>query len=93
MKSTFTAQEVAQIQKLLQEAANEPPESFETEAVIGMLSGEIDTLRRQGMTDDEIASVISQGANATITADEVGRFYAPPEDPGHGPSADQVSSR
>ena len=74
-KLTFSAQELAQIQRLLREAANEPVESFETEAAMGTLSEEIDTLRRNGMTNDDIAALLTQGAGATITAEQVAQLY------------------
>ena len=84
MKTTFTAQEVAQIQRLLREAANEPEETFDTKNVVGMLSDEIEALRRQNMSDDAIAALISQGAGATVTGEEVSMFFASAEERGHG---------
>ncbi|MEO9229910.1 MAG: hypothetical protein ABI216_13345 [Devosia sp.] len=76
MKSTFTAQEVAQIKKLLQEAASEPPEMIPIEALIGNLRDEIATLRRDGISDDQIAMVITEGAGATVTGEQVTQFFA-----------------
>ena len=90
MTKSFTAQEIAQIQKLLREAAGEPAESCDTDAVVGMLSDEIETLRRQGMTDGDIAALLTQGAGATITAEQVAEFYAPPQDRAKGPSPNDV---
>lgn len=75
MKSTFTAQEVAQIKKLLQEAANEPPEMIQIEALIGSLRDEIARLRRDGISDDQIATLITQGAGATVTGQQIAQFF------------------
>jgi hypothetical protein len=75
-KSTFTAQEIEEIRRLLREAVNEPPlERREAEPEPGILTDEIAALRRQGMSDDDIASLMTQGAGVSITADEVRKLY------------------
>jgi hypothetical protein len=74
-RANFTAQEIEQIKRLLQEAADEPPEPVQTNAVIGTLSDEIETLRINGMTDDDIAAVFTQSVGATVTAEQIAKGF------------------
>ncbi|GAC1356887.1 MAG: hypothetical protein NVSMB31_17400 [Vulcanimicrobiaceae bacterium] len=63
----------------MREAAGLGPEQFPLEAFVGMISDEIETLRKQGRTDDEIARLINGSANTQITSDQIAEFYASPE--------------
>lgn len=44
-----------------------------------MISDEVETLRRQGRSDEEIARAISPNLKIVITADEIAANYASPE--------------
>ena len=74
-RTTFTAQEIEEIKRLLQEAADEPPDTFSTNAVVGTLRQAIETLRINGMADDNIAAALTQGVGATITAEQVAKVF------------------
>jgi len=52
---------------------------FPIEAFVGMISDEVETLRRQGRSDEEIAQAISTNSKIVITADEIAANYASPE--------------
>ena len=73
--TNFTPQEIEQIKRVLQEAADEPLEMVQTNAVIGTLSQEIETLRLNGMTDDDIAAMFTQSVGVTITAEQIAKLY------------------
>lgn len=73
-RTNFTAQEIEQIKRLLKEATDEPLETVPTNAAIGTLSQEIETLRLDGIADEEIAALLTQSVGATVTADQVAKF-------------------
>ncbi len=45
-----------------------------------MISDEVETLRKQGKTDEDIAELIRAHSGIEITAGEIERYYATPED-------------
>jgi transcriptional regulator len=53
---------------------------FPIEAFVGMISDEVETLRSQGRTDEEIARTISTTSKIQITGAEIASNYASPED-------------
>jgi hypothetical protein len=71
--------EAIKAQKSLREAAGLGPEQFPIEAFVGMISDEIDALRGNGKTDDEIASIIRSHSAIEISAEEIADHYASPE--------------
>ncbi len=78
MKS-YPVEQALRAQKALRDAAGLGPESFPMEAFVGMISDEIETLRSQGKTDDQIASLIEENSDIEITAEDISRNFAPPE--------------
>ena len=81
---TFTGQQAADAQTALRKALGLAPEQFPLPAFVGMVSDEIEQLRKKGQTDEQIAAVINQTiGQATITAEDIGRFYASAEERGH----------
>jgi len=78
-KAIFSPQEVAQIKKLLEEAANEPPRSSAPTAVIGMLNDKIAALASDGLNYDEIGALLTQITGATISAEQLAQCYAAPQ--------------
>lgn len=81
---TFTGKQAADAQTALRKALGLAPEQFPLPAFVGMVSDEIEQLRKQGHTDEQIALVINQTiGQAAISAADIGRFYASPEDRGH----------
>ena len=66
-------------QKALREAAGLGPEMFPIQAFVGMISDEVETLRAQGKTDEEIATLIKAHSDIRITASEIAENYASPD--------------
>ena len=58
---------------------------FSIEAFVGMISDEVETLRSQGQSDDQIAETIRANSGIEITGEQIAANYAPPDQrhPGH----------
>ncbi len=67
----------------LREAAGLPPEQFPVQAFVGMISDEIESLRKRGKTDEDIAALIRQNSSIEITPEEIAENYAAPEERRH----------
>jgi hypothetical protein len=76
---TYSVEEAIQAQKALRDMAGLAPETFPVEAFVGMISDEIEYLRKQGHSDEEIAGVITRNSKIEFTAAEIGENYASPE--------------
>lgn len=70
-------------QKALRSLAGLGPEVFAIHAFVGMISDQVESLRRQGQSDEEIASVIRSNSAIEISAAEIAAYYASPEDRHH----------
>lgn len=79
----YPVEEAIKAQRSLREAASLPPEQFPIQAFVGMISDEIESLRKRGKTDDEIATIIRQSSSIQITAAEIAENYATPEQREH----------
>jgi hypothetical protein len=66
-------------QSVLRSAAGLEPERFPVEAFIGMVSDEIEILRKQGQSDEQIAALIRQNSIIDVTPAEIEANYASPE--------------
>ena len=64
----YSLQEAVRAQAALRQMAGLGPETFPVQAFVGMISDEIEALRGQGRTDDEIAAAISAHSTVAITA-------------------------
>lgn len=80
---TYPVEEAIKAQRSLRDAAGLEPERFPIQAFVGMISDEIESLRKRGRTDDEIASLIQKNSAIEISAAELGEFYASPEERQH----------
>jgi hypothetical protein len=76
---TYPLEEALKAQRSLREAAGLAPEQFPVEAFVGMISDEIESLRKLGKSDDEIASMIESSSAIRITGAEIADNYASPE--------------
>ena len=76
----YPVEEAIKAQKSLREAAGLGPEQFPVQAFVGMISDEIESLRKRGKSDEEIASIIRQSSAIEISAAEISENYAAPED-------------
>jgi hypothetical protein len=83
---TYPLEEALKAQKSLREAAELGPEQFPIQAFVGMISDEIEALRKRGASDDEIASIIQRNSAIRISAREIAENYASHDErhqPGH----------
>ena len=80
---TVTGQQAADAQTALRKALGLPPEQFPLPAFVGMVSDEIEQLRRKGKSDTEIAMLIQNAVGVELQADDIARYYASPEERGH----------
>ena len=76
---TYSVEDAVQAQKSLRKLAGLEPEMFSVQAFVGMISDEVEQLRKLGHSDQEIARVISANSKIEITAAEIAANYAPPE--------------
>ena len=79
----YPVEEAIKAQKSLRAAAGLEAEQFPIQAFVGMISDEIESLRKRGKTDDEIASIIRDSSAIEISASEIAENYAPPEERHH----------
>lgn len=80
---TYPVEEAIKAQRSLRDAAGLEPEQFPIQAFVGMISDEIESLRKRGKTDDEIALIIRNNSAIEITAAEIAENYASPEERHH----------
>ena len=76
---TYPIEDALTAQRALRKSAGLPPEQFPIEAFVGMISDEIEVLRKQGKNDEDIARVIRENSKIQISAADIARNYAPPE--------------
>jgi alkylhydroperoxidase family enzyme len=77
---TYPIEEALRAQKAMRAAAGLAPELFSIPAFVGMVSDEIEALRKRGYTDEQIARTVSQSSTIEITAAEIAANYASPAD-------------
>jgi hypothetical protein len=77
---TYPIEEALRAQKALRAAAGLAPELFPIAAFVGMVSDEIEALRKRGYSDEQIARTVSQSSAIEITAAEIAANYASPAD-------------
>ncbi len=79
----YSLEEAMKAAKALREAAGLGPEQFPLQAFVGMISDEVESLRKRGKTDDEIAALIRSHSAIEITGEEIAASYASPEERHH----------
>ena len=79
-EKAYSIEETLSAQKALCRVAGLGPEQFPIQALVGMISDEIEMLRKRGKTDEEIAAIIRQNSSIQITSQEIAQNYAPPEE-------------
>ena len=77
---TYPLEEALKAQTGLRNAAGLEPEQFPMQALVGMMSDEIQALREQGRTDEQIARLIEASSSIQITVREIAENYATPEE-------------
>ena len=63
----------------LRNAAHLPPQEFPAAGFVGMISDEVEALRRQGKTDVEISTLIHQSSGIELSPEDLAKHYATPE--------------
>jgi hypothetical protein len=77
---SYALEEAVKAQMALRSLAGLGPEMFPLEAFVGMISDEVESLRKQGHTDDVIAAIIRTNSSIEITASEIAENYASPDE-------------
>lgn len=78
-KPKLTLEAALQAQSALRVAAGLEPETFPVAEFVGMISDEIEHLRKIGRSDDDIARIITDNSTVQITGTTITQYYAPPE--------------
>jgi hypothetical protein len=76
----YPIEEALKAQKALRALAGLGPEMFPMQAFVGMISDEVESLRKRGKSDEEIASVIRKTSSIEITGGQIAEYYASPEE-------------
>jgi hypothetical protein len=89
----YPLEEALKAQKALRAAAGLGPEMFPMQAFVGMISDEVDSLRKLGQSDEEIASVIRESSLIEITGGQIAEYYASPEERRQHEEQDSLAAR
>ena len=76
-QKSYPIEDALNAQKALRRLAGLGQEEFPVSAFIGMISDEIEVLRRQGYSDQDIAKVIRDNSPISLTAEDIAANYAP----------------
>ena len=68
----------------LREAAGLGPEMFPVQAFVGMISDEVETLRGQGRSDEEIVGLVRESSGIEISVGELRENFASAGEQGRG---------
>ena len=79
----YPLEETLKALSALRNAAGLAPEQFPIQAFVGMISDEIESLRKRGHTDADIVALIQQNSSIQITPEELAENYASPEERQH----------
>jgi hypothetical protein len=79
-ETMFTLADFLTAQKALRDASGAEEETFNVEELIGMASDEIEMLKEQGKSDDEIAALMQKSTGKTVTGANVKEYYLTPEE-------------
>jgi hypothetical protein len=81
MKSdkVYPLEQALKAQTALRTLGGMEPELFPLQSFVGMVSDEIEHLRKLGYNDRQIADVIASSSGIEITADDIAENYAAPE--------------
>lgn len=78
-EESYSLDQALKAQRALRAAAGLSEERFPLSAFVGMVSDEIETLRSQGHSDEEIARIIAKNSEVRLSADAIREHYAPAE--------------
>ena len=83
MQKEYPLEEAVKAQKALRDAAGLGAERFPIQAFVGMISDEIEALRKTGKSDAEIAALVRENSAIEISAEEIAENYASPAERQH----------
>ena len=83
MSEEITLQQALKAQAALRAEAGLGEEKFALADFVGMISDEIEELRKRGKTDEQIAKIISENSPVKIDAETITKNYAEPESRQH----------
>ena len=75
-ETTYPLEQALRAQKALRDLAGLPPEMFPVSSFVGMVSDEIEILRKQGHSDEVIARTIAEHSGIHISAFDLAAHYA-----------------
>ena len=78
-QTVFTLEQAISAQRELRATLGLGEEAFPLPAFIGMISDEIQQMRDAGHSDAEVIGIIARTTGKSISAEDLARFYAPPE--------------
>jgi hypothetical protein len=81
----YSAGQAAAANTVLRSALDLPPQQFTIEQFVGMISDEIKQLREAGHSNGEISTLLQSKAGISVSADELGRYYAGGSQPADRP--------
>ena len=77
----FTLEQAMNARKVLRDSMNLQPEMFPLDGVIGMLSDEIEVMRKAGTSDAMISKLIGIGLGDMVLASDVRAYFVPTKTP------------
>ncbi len=78
-KGRVSLEAALQAQAAMRASAGLPKETFPVADFVGMVSDEIEQLRKIGRSDEQIAELITASSPIQITGPAISKYYAPPE--------------
>jgi hypothetical protein len=79
----YPVEEAVKAQKALRAANGLGPEMFPIEAFVGMISDEIESLRKRGKQNAEIAKMIRENSTIQISPEGIAAHYESPQERHH----------
>jgi hypothetical protein len=76
---SYTLTQSMQAMSALRSAAGLPPESFSLEAVVGMISDEVEAARTKGLSDAEIARLVQESSGIELDGPTLAKLFVPAE--------------
>ena len=78
-KSNISLEAALRAQSALRARAGLGRELFAVNEFVGMISDEIEQLRKMGRSDEEIADLIRSSSQIEVKPQDISQYYAPPE--------------
>jgi hypothetical protein len=73
----YNIEQVIYARKVLRDSMNLETQTFPLSAVIGMLSDEIDAMRKAGISDITISKLMGLGLGDAVSVRDIQKYFAP----------------